>query len=211
MAAQIPPHTTWGYTYLLNPLAYRKSGDFYRFATVSDNTSVTITCVDAGSSVPKKALMKTIHKEQLTNWGEFQTRVNPCDNPSDPFVHKYCCLQATEPVIVAQYSYGHTADTCRNGDVGDPFLTIIPPVIQYLNSYLIPAPVDIIAGLSSERHVSISVHVNYFEPKHIFFYATPLEPNADNWQAIYCANRDICGYATNMKLDNASHYYYLPY
>ena len=208
MAAQIPPHTTWGYAYLLNPLAHRKSGDFYRFATVTNNTSVTITCVDAGSNVAKQALMKIIHIEQLTNWGEFQTHMNPCDNPSVSFVPKYCCLQATEPVIVAQYSYGHTVDACRNGNIGGPFLSIIPPVVQYLNSYIIPAPVNVIAGPIIERYVSVSVYTNYFDTNHIFFDDIPLEPNTDNWQAIYCADGDICGYATNRTLNDASHHIY---
>ena len=37
-----------GYTFLLNPLALRETGDYYRVATVHDNTDITITCVDEG-------------------------------------------------------------------------------------------------------------------------------------------------------------------
>ena len=208
MATQIPPHTTWGYTFLLNPLAYRYSGDFYRFATLTDNTEVTITCVDAGSNVATLANTTTIHNEQGRNWGEFQTHTNPCANPSVPFIPKYCCLQATEPVIVAQYSYGAAVDSCVNGDIGDPFMTLIPPVIQYLNSYIIPAPVNIAAGDIMLRRVGVLVHANYFDASRIFFDDAPLEPYATAWQSIYCAEGDICGYATSKPLDDASHCVY---
>ena len=206
MAIQIPPHTTWGYTFLLNPLAYRQSGDFYRFATLTNNTTVTITCVDAGSNVATQALTTTIHNEQGRNWGEFQTHKNPCANPSVPFVPKCCSLQATEPVIVAQYSYGAAVDSCVNGDIGDPFITHIPPVIQYLKSYILPAPVNITAG--DIKHVGVLVHANYFDASRIFLDDAALEPNASAWQAIYCAKGDICGYATSKPLDDASHHVY---
>ena len=208
MATQIPPHTTWGYTFLLNPLAYRQSGDFYRFATLTDNTEVTITCVNAGSNVATLANTTTIHNEQGRNWGEFQTHINPCANPSVQFVPKYCSLQATEPVIVAQYSYGAAVDSCVNGDIGDPFMTLIPPVIQYLNSYIIPAPVNVTAGDIMLRHIGVSVHANYFDASRIFFDDAPLESNASAWQAIYCSEGDICGYATSKALDDATHHVY---
>ena len=208
MATQIPPHTTWGYTFLLHPLVYRQSGDFYRFATLTDNTEVTITCVDAGSNVATLALTTTIHNEQAKNWGEFQTHKNPCANPSVQFISKFCCLQATEPVIVAQYSYGAAVDSCVNGDIGDPFITLIPPVIQYLNSYIIPAPVNVTAGDIMLRRVGVLVHANYFDASRIFFDDAPLEPNASAWQSIYCAEGDICGYATSKPLDDASHRVY---
>ena len=208
MATQIPPHTTWGYTFLLHPLVYRQSGDFYRFATLTDNTEVTITCVDAGNNDATLANATTIHNEQGRNWGEFQTHTNPCANPSVSFVRKYCSLQATEPVIVAQYSYGASIDSCVNDDVGDPFITIIPPVIQYLNSYIIPAPVTMSTGDIFQRHVSVSVHATYFNASRIFFDDATLKSDATTWQAIYCAEGDICGYATSKALDDASHRVY---
>ena len=204
MSAQIPPHTTWGYTYLLNPLAYRKSGDFYRFATVSDNTSVTITCVDAGSSVPIPMLKTVVHKEPLMNWGEFQTHSNSCDYL---FIPKYCSLQATNPVVVAQYNYGHRTDACWNSNVGDPFMSIIPPVVQFRNSYILPV-VDVISGPIIERHFSVLVHEKYFDTYRIMYDDTPLEPNVSAWQGIYCAEGDICGYAINKTLDDETHHIY---
>ena len=209
MATQIPPHTTWGYTFLLHPLATRQSGDFYRFATLTDDTEVTITCVDAGSNVATLANTTTIHNELGRNWGEFQTHMNPCANPSVPFVPKYCCLQATEPVIVAQYSSGAAVDSCINGDIGDPFMTLIPPVIQYLNSYIIPAPVNVTGGDITFRHISVCVHEKFFDASQIFFDDTALEPNMTVWQPIYCTvGGDICGYCINKTLDDASHNVY---
>ena len=170
---------------------------------------MTITCVDAGSNVAILANTTTIHNEHGRNWGEFQTHKNPCANPSVPFVPKYCCLQATEPVIVAQYSYGAAVDFCVNGDIGDPFMTLIPPVIQYLNSYIIPAPVNVTAGDIMFRYVSVTVHANYFDANHIFFDDAALEPNITVWQPIYCTvGGDICGYCISKPLDDASHLVY---
>ena len=132
--------------------------------------------------------------------------MKPCDNPSVSFVPKYCCLQATEPVIVAQYTLLIHVEMMIY--IGGPFLSIIPPVVQYLKSYIIPPQVNVIAWPIIERHVSITVNTNYFDTNCIFFDGTPLEPNTDNWQAIYCAEGDIFGYATNRTLDDSSHYIY---
>ena len=209
IATQIPPHTTWGYTFLLHPLASRQSGDFYRFATLTDNTEVTITCVDAGSNVATLANTTTIHNELGRNWGEFQTHKNPCANPSVPLVPKYCCLQSTEPVIVAQYSYGAAVDSCINGDIGDPFMTLIPPVIQYLNSYILPAPVNVTAGDITFRYISVCVHEKFLDASQIFFDDAALEPNMTVWQPVYCtAGGVICGYCISKPLDDASHHVY---
>ena len=38
LVEQVPPHTTWGYTHFLSPLAARESGDIYHIGTVNDNT-----------------------------------------------------------------------------------------------------------------------------------------------------------------------------
>ena len=48
----IAEQTTWGYTYILVPLAVRRTGDYYRIAAYLDDTVVNITCVDYGSSSP---------------------------------------------------------------------------------------------------------------------------------------------------------------
>ena len=110
MATQIPPSTTWGHTFFLNPLSARLSGDLYRFATNLDNTVVTITCVDAGGMDATEDYQMALSREVGSNWGEFQTHPVPC-SANVPFVSRFCCLQSSNPIVLAQYSYGHELDT----------------------------------------------------------------------------------------------------
>ena len=209
LAEQIPPHTTWGYTYLLNPLAYRESGDYYRFATNLDNTVVTITCVDDGGRTPKETCKMTLSKEQGKNWGQYETHTLPCtDHDHNPFIRKYCCLQATNPVLVAQYSYGYKTDSqCTASEIADPFMSIVPPVTQYLNNYTVTL-IDAVAGTFPRRYIGVVVHQSFFFPRKIMIDDVPLEPNATAWQGIYCADGNICGYAISKAIDDGNHTIY---
>ena len=209
LAEQIPPHTTWGYTYLLNPLALRESGDYYRFATNLDNTEVTITCVNESESTPVEVLKETLNKEQRANWGRYETHPLPCTNHShDPFIRKYCCLQATNPVLVAQYSYGYTADNpCIVSQNSDPFMSLVPPVTQYLNKYTITL-IDAEEGIFLDRYVGVVVHQSFFSPNLIMMDDMPLESDREAWQGIYCADGSICGYAISKAVDAGNHTIY---
>ena len=200
IASQIPPHTTWGYTFLLSPLSGRQSGDFYRFATLLDNTEVTITCVDAGGT-DTTVNTTTLNSAQRSNWGQFETHTQACD---DPYIPRYCCLQSTNPIIVSQYSYGYTRDSACNGEPGDPFMTVIPPMVQYLNTYHL-VPVDIFSGQIFNHFFSVSVPTRYFQPANILLDDTALEPDATLWQPIYCTGDIICGYGINTTFDNEHH------
>ena len=201
MAAQIPPHTTWGYTFLLNPLSGRRSGDLYRFATLQDNTDITITCVDAGSSTSTVEYTATLNSAQTPNWGQFETNSEAC---ADPYVPRYCCLQSSNPVVVAQYSYGYTRDASCNGELGDPFMSVIPPIVQYLRLYHL-VPVNISSGPIVNHFFSVSVHARYFQMDRIMLDNAPLEANATLWQAIYCSSGQICGYGITKDFDNQYH------
>ena len=201
MAAQIPPHTTWGSTFLLNPLSGRQSGDLYRFATFLDNTDITITCVNDGGSSGTVEYTTNLNSVQGLNWGQFETHSTACNNP---YIPKYCCLESSNPVIVAQYSYGYIQDASCNGEVSDPFLTLIPPVIQYLSSYHL-VPVNTSSGDFIINFFSVAVPVLYFQPHSIMLDDVVLEPNASLWQAIYCSSGDICGYGITKDFDNQHH------
>ena len=201
MAAQIPPHTTWGYTFLLNPLSGRRSGDLYRFATLQNNTDVAITCVDAGSSTATVEYTATLNSAQGSNWGQFETHSEGC---SDTYVPKYCCLESSNPVVLAQYSYGYTRDVSCNGGLGDPFMSVIPPIVQYLRLYHL-VPVSISSGPIVNHFFSVSVHARYFQIDRIMLDNAPLEANATLWQAIYCSSGQICGYGITKDFDNQYH------
>ena len=210
LVEQIPPHTTWGYTFLLNPLALRETGDYYRVATVYDNTDVTITCVDEGGDTVETLSAITLSSAVTpvgSNFATFQTQ-HANEPPCPPFVHKFCCLQATNPVIVSQYSQGYRVDiACTASELGDPFMSLIPPVIQYLNNYTISA-ITGEAGPFPARYVSISVHQIFFDPSHIMIDGVPVDPDRSAWQGIYCSDGEICGYGIYRDITSGDHIVY---
>ena len=205
MSTQIPPHTTWGYTFLLNPLSGRQSGDLYRFATLLDNTDITITCVDEGGTTATTDYTRTLSSTVGENHGLFETHTAGC--LTDPYVPKYCCLESSNPIAVAQYSYGYTRDSTCNGEIADPFLTLIPPMIQYLHVYHL-VPVNVSAGSLINHYYSVSVAATYFQPGRIMLDDAPLELDATLWQAIYCSGGQICGYGITKNFDNEYHRLY---
>ena len=216
MAVQIPPETTWGYTFLLNPLDARYSGDYYRFGVTTSirqvtNTEVTITCVEEGGSTATVEYQETLTSTQRQNWDTFETHPGNCVPPRDNFSPKFCCLQATNPVVVTQYSYGHSADEAckRVGDRGDPFMSLIPPIVQYKRFYNL-VPITLTAGPIVDRHVGVSVYVDYFQPSRIMLDDAPFEAIASLWQTIYCPREpsQICGYVITKVLDENTHILY---
>ena len=208
LVEQIPPHTTWGYTFLLNPLALRETGDYYRVATVLDNTDITITCVDEGGNTVETRSDLSLSSAVGSNFASFKTQ-DANEPPCPPFVRKFCSLQATNPVIVAQYSQGHSVDTaCTDStDIGDPFMSLIPPVIQYLNNYTISS-ITAEAGSFASRYVSISVSEIFFDPSHIMIDGLPIEPVMSAWQGIYCSDGEICGYGIYRDITSGDHIVY---
>lgn len=196
---QIPPQISWGYTFLMNPFAARESGDIYRVVSVYAETEVSVTCADEGSG----ANVRTENLGTLTgtpgnnNWLEYSTsepnRV-PC---TKPFVRRFCSLQSTKPVLVAHYSQGYTTDTSctaqQFSDLGDPFMSVVVPVIQYINNYRITA-ITSVAGPFPIRFVSVSVYETFFQPTQIMLDDSPLEPDASRWNRIYCSVGEVCGY-----------------
>ena len=209
LVEQIPPHTTWGYTFLLNPLAARESGDIYRVATVYDDTEVTVTCVDEGGTNAQTEVLGTLNRAQTNNWLEYVTQ-DPNRPPCiTPFIRKFCSLQATNPVLVAQYSQGYRVDTqCTResvaSELGDPFMSIIPPIVQYLNDYTITA-ITGEAGSFPTRYVSISVYKTFFQPSRILMDGVPVEPDSSKWNRIYCSEREVCGYGIYKEISLGDH------
>ena len=207
LVEQIPPHTTWGYTFLLSPLAVRETGDFYRVATVHDNTDITITCVDEGGSTTMTLPDISLSSAVGSNFATFQTQ-DANEPPCPPFVRKFCCLQATNPVIVAQYSQGYRVDiACTGSELGDPFMSLIPPVIQYLNNYTISAIAGE-AGPFPARYVSVSVYKTFFDPSRIMIDGLPIQPFMSAWQGIYCSDGEICGYGIYREITIGDHTVY---
>ena len=212
LVEQIPPSTTWGYTFLVNPLAARESGDIYRIVTVNDDTGVSVTCADEGTGGNLETEdLGVLNRAQGENWIEYATtppNVAPC---VQDFVRRYCSIQSTKPVIVAQYSQGYTVDmhctTDEYTELGDPFMSLIPPVIQYVNNYTI-MPVSALAGDFPVRFVSISVYKEFFQPNQIMMDGVAFEPAGSQWNEIHCADGDVCGYGLYREFGLGDHVIY---
>ena len=212
LVEQIPPQFSWGYTFLMNPLAARESGDIYRVVTVYDDTQVSVTCSDEGTgdNVLTENL-GTLSQTPGGNWLEYRTtpaNKQPC---VVPFIRRFCSLQSSNPVAVARYSQGYTVDaTCTSRkytELGDPFMILIAPVVQYINNYLVTA-ISALAGSFPNRFVSVTVYRTFFQPSQIMLDGDPIEPDATKWNRIYCSDSEVCGYGVYKEVGLGDHSVY---
>ncbi|CAH1904467.1 IgGFc_binding domain-containing protein [Candidatus Nitrotoga sp. HW29] len=107
---QLTPTNTWGQAFLTVPLATRINGDTFRILASQNGTEVRIN----GS------LVVTLNR------GQFYEQIIVGQSE----------INATNPVLVAQYSNGTSFD----GITSDPFQTLIPPKEQFLASYTVTTP-----------------------------------------------------------------------
>jgi len=100
-----PPISTWGKSFLSVPLALRLNGDVFRILASEDDTEVYINGV----------LVDTLSKSKF----------------HEVILEEASYIEANKPVQVAQYSTGLN----YGRGSGDPFMMLVPPFEQYLNSY----------------------------------------------------------------------------
>lgn len=118
---QLLPTSTWGTEFVSVPLALRENGDSYRFVVLEDGTDVQLDGVSLG----------TFNKGDVYDG-----------------VHLgYHYWRADAPMLLAQYSNSSGFD----GVESDPFMMLIPPFEQHLNSYIVSTP----AGQISENYLNI--------------------------------------------------------
>ncbi|MFT6422476.1 MAG: hypothetical protein ACJA2K_001201 [Thalassolituus sp.] len=101
----LPPVATWGQSFVTIPLATRKKGEVFRILASENNTQITV------NGDPAATLQRGQHHEIILT------------APSE--------ITADAPVLLAQYSPGQAFD----GVISDPFMMLIPPSEQFLNSY----------------------------------------------------------------------------
>ena len=205
MVDQMPPGFALGTTFFLVPLAARVSGDLFRVGTLTDGTQVKVTCVTASNDVP---LDFPLDKDGLINRGEYITFMTPGNTESQrDYKPSYCCLDSTVPVIVAQYSTGYSYDSSsgekQNAELGDPFMTILPPVTQYLNNYTMTSLVGV-SGPFPFRYVGLSIAASFFDNSDRAQARVKLNDDAvttlDGWIPMYCSNKEVCGYGAQVEV-----------
>ena len=145
MVEQIPPSMVYGQRFFLPPLGGRVSGDMFRVGTLIDQTQVNVMCVNASAKHTPTSLV--LENNGLINRGEYLSFMTPgnFENRED-YKPSYCTLESTEGVVIAQYSTGYSYDEELVGkrarsdgaaEIGDPFMSLIPPVHQYMNNYTV--------------------------------------------------------------------------
>ena len=202
---QMPPTTTFGYTFFLVPLAARLSGDMFRVGTVDSGTEVTVTCVTSPGDFPTRL---TLDGGGRINRGEYITFMTPGSKRDvKNYNQSYCCLDASEPVIVAQYSTGYSTDAIfkekLNSEIGDPFMTLISPVTSFLNNYTLESLTGA-AGPFPFRYINLMISSTFFDNSEharsqIKLNGSTVTPK-DGWLPLYCSNNRTCGYGAQVEV-----------
>ena len=138
---QIPPTALWGKIYLTAPLA--------------DKRSYTIKTLAAYNSTIVKIYCNNTMESYDINEGEFINRISQ---------YEYCAIHSNKEVLVAQFSHGGAED---NG-YGDPMMTLVPAVNQYLNKIYFST---ISSNPAHNHYVNIIVKEQYYQPDMIYLMA----------------------------------------
>ena len=112
LVEQLPPISTWGMEFLTVALANRFAGDIIRIVARDDATNVTIDGVNVAA---------------LNATDFYETTL------ASATVHE---ISTSRPALLAQFSLGTNAD----GQVSDPFMMLVPPAEQFLDTYTLTTP-----------------------------------------------------------------------
>ena len=108
VSEQIPPVGTWGKSFLLTPYASKTSGQFFKLIASEDSTTIMHNC---------NSEVSTLHLAFAGNSKNFSTTNTT-----------FCYLESDKPLLVTQLNPGGDLD---NNGLGDPAITLIPPIEQY--------------------------------------------------------------------------------
>ena len=176
LTEQIPPTSTWGKKFLVAALLGRNSGERIRIIS-AESANVAVNC--STSTEPRVY--------PLTNAGDW-TEIEIVSN-------SICHIQSSSPIFVSQFSSSFDAD----GEAGDPFMMMIPPVEQYSNNYVF----DVLPDFST-NYITMYVAPEYFQPQIIFLDSSVI----DEWVAVYCSSGSICGYVSRVFVSSGEHRLY---
>ena len=178
LTEQVPPTNTWGSFFLGASFLGKSSGALYRVLTAHDSTTVTVNCTTM-------ARPTTYTLSTAGSWQQFSALTN-----------SFCSIESNNPVLVMEYTQGFDLD-----NVGDPLMTMIPPVEQYSNNYVFN-----VLPVFGTNYITVYVAPEYFQPERIFVDNANLLTNS--WTAVYCSTGTLCGYVTRQSLTAGEHSLY---
>ena len=216
MVEQIPPGMAYGQTFFLTPLGGRVSGDQFRVGTLRHNTQVTVTCVTSATDTPTRLALEGNGRMNRGQYVKFMTPGNYNNRPD--YKPSYCCLDSSQPVIVAQYSTGYNVDKAllrknefSTYEAGDPFMSLIPPIHQFMNNHTVKS-VDGVPGPFPYRYINLAIATDFFmnsttDRSRIKINGTSVVPY-DGYIPFYCSNGRICGYGAQVEVPKGTHTIY---
>ena len=216
LVEQIPPHATYGQTFFVVPYALRRSGDIFKIGSVVDDNEITITCTRRYGI---DDTMTTVTSTATINRGQYHTHktlaILDGDIALGDYRRDFCCIETSKPATVMQYMLGHNVDNILidgvAGEIGDPSMSLVPPVTQYSNNYLAKTPEEVLDESKSGfteylSFVSWAVPAPFFDPSLAGDLAS-FQVNGDTYSPpdrdmmgsggyvpIFCKNGEVCGY-----------------
>ena len=178
LTEQVPPTATWGTSFLAASFLGRSSGEIYRVLSAHNSTTVTVNCTTFSE-------LLSLSLDSAGNWVEF-----------NPIADSFCSIESNNPVLVMEFGLGNDLD-----GIGDPFMTMIPPIEQYSNNYIL----NVLPEFST-NYISVFMAPEYYQPDQIFVDSSDLQ-NSD-WTSVSCSDNTICGYITRVPLDSGEHRLY---
>ena len=204
---QVPPQLTWGTRFFTVPVVGRYSGDHYRVATTTDNTQFNVTCRTLANPVPTiQSFTIAFNDDTNSGFELFNTNIGTTSGNRDLRKDdlQWCCIESNNPVQVMQYAFGESTDMALkdNEIFGAPFMTIIPPVVQYLNDYVLPTQ-NVLSEIFSVGYTIAVPQSEFFnspsqDGSSIEVDGVAVEPD-EGWIELFCSSNEICGYAARVE------------
>ena len=203
---QMPPGLAFGHIFFVVPFASQVSGGQIRVATLTDETQVTVTCVRSPGDIP--STLQPLEVDSIIDRGEILTYTTPnIAADSDDYKSSYCCIDATEPVVVAQYGTQYSTDASLVGrtissEAGDSFMSIIPAVSQYANNYTMTS----VAGPFPDHFINLAISAAFFNNSTNARHQIRINDDAvspiDGFIPFYCSHNEVCGYGAQVAVND---------
>ena len=181
LVEQLPPVATWGKTFLVNSLAGRSTGEWYKVLTADRSTTVMVHCVRYEDT--------SAHSEfsiQLFEEGSYHHFFIPSN--------RTCSIEADQPVLLMLF-----APNELNGSIlyDGAFMALVPPVKQYSSDY------DVYT-IHSFGSVSITIPAEYCCNAlcQVIINETII---STGFLPIYCSIDSVCGYTLTYRLPIGTH------
>ena len=131
----MPPVSAWGKTFYTIEFARDNKGDFFRVVASKDNTTVEMVYMDKkeGTVLGRRTIT-------LAKAGDFWEDYNYWEGRGEvEGIRGVSVWKSNNPIMICQYSYSANWD---NGDEFDPFMIVLTPVEQYVNSTIFQTPTN---------------------------------------------------------------------